>query len=77
MATAETAESTVNLKRAGRQVQRNPQGKVTEARAGQASNVNILDEQEKAGEEADKDIGGVSNIFCRERFDVSDDVGNG
>ena len=64
MATAETVESTMTgLHRAGRHVQRNPQRKVTDATASVARKCSGLDEQEKAGEDAFKDIGGLSNAF--------------
>ena len=55
-----------SLKRAGRQVQRNPVREVTEARARKAS------ECEKAREDADKD-GGLSHAVWAVRFDVMSD----
>ena len=67
MATSENLECAVTrLKRAGRQVQRTPQRKVTEAGA-----------RRQAGEGACTDIGGLSSALCAVRFDVmSDDVDN-
>ena len=65
MATAGTVET--SLRPDGRQVQRNPQ-------TGQGSKgekckqVNVIDEQEKAGEDADKDFGGLSNALRDHRF---------
>ena len=32
--------------------------------------MDVVDEQEKAGEEADKDIGDLSHFLCTARFDV-------
>ena len=78
MATAETVESTVtSMKRVGRQVQRKPTDKVHGCKVKKGKQVNVLGEQEKAGEDAGNDSGGLSNAPCAVRLDVmSDDVEN-
>ena len=76
--TAETVESAVtSLKRAGRQVQRKPTDKVHGCKVKKGKQLNVLDEQEKASEDAGNDIGGLSNAPCAVRLDVmSGDVEN-
>ena len=76
MATSETVANTVtHLKRAWRHVQRNLQRKAMEARARGGKQVDVLDEQEKAGEDADEDFAELSNALWAVRV-MSDDVEN-
>ena len=71
-------ESTVRgLKHAGRQVLRHLQGKGQGIKGKNGKQVNVLDEQEKAGEDAEKDTGGLSNALCAVSISVmSDEVEN-
>ena len=76
IATPETVVCTVtHLKRAWRHVQRNLQRKAMEERAREGKQVDVLDEQEKAGEDADKDFGELSNALWALRV-ISDNVEN-
>ena len=76
MATSETVVCAVtHLKRAWRHVQRNLQRKVMEERARKGKQVDVLDDQEKAGEDADKDFGELSNALWAVRV-ISDNVEN-
>ena len=63
MATFEIVESTVTeLKLVGRHVQRNQQRRVKEV-CKKDKQANVLDEQEKADEDAEKDIKGTVKRF--------------
>ena len=57
--------------------QTNPTVKGHGGKGKKGKQVHVLDEQQRAGEEADKDIGGVSYALCAVRFHVvSDELEN-
>ena len=70
MATVETVESTITgLELVGRHVQRHQQRRVKDV-CKKDKQGNVLDEQEKADEDAEKDIRELSNALCPVSFNM-------